>query len=170
MSRRDRWIVLFCSLLYVVSQANIALMTLPLKPDVLAFQLTFSSTSFWSIIDAWGSSGVALYRAHMPFDMLHPFIYGTLGVLTVNRTPLFAPFSPKARRFFCLMLPVAGGFDLIENSCHLYLLAQEHSAGTWIIPFSGSCSAIKWALAGLFSIMLILSSVWFLLKFLTTRH
>ena len=170
MSRRDHWIVLFCSLLYVVSQANIALMTLPLKPDVLAFQLTFSSTSFWSIIDAWGPSGVALYRAHMPFDMLHPFIYGTLGVLTVNRTPLFAPFLPDTRRFICLMLPVAGGFDLIENSCHLYLLAQEHSAGTWIIPFSGSCSAIKWALAGLFTIMLALSCGWFLLKSLTTRH
>ena len=82
MSRRDRWIVLFCSLLYVASQANIALMTLPLKPDVLAFQLTFSPASFWSIIDAWGPSGVALYRAHMPFDMLHPFIYGALGILT----------------------------------------------------------------------------------------
>lgn len=170
MSRRDRWIVLFCSLLYIASQANIALMTLPLTPDVLAFQLTFSPAAFWSIIDAWGPSGVALYRAHMPFDMLHPFIYGMLGVLTVNRTPLFAPFSPKTRRFFRLALPVAGSLDVAENCCHLYLLALGHAAGAWIIPFSGSCSAIKWALASVFTIALSLSSVWFLLKSLSARH
>ena len=169
MTGRDRWSVLFCSLLYVASQANIALMTLPLKPDVLAFQLTFSATSFWSIVDAWGPSGVALYQAHMPFDMLHPLTYGALGVLIVNRTPLFVPFSPAICRFSCLVLPVAGAFDLVENSCHLYLLAQGHTAGAWVILLSGSCATIKWTLVGLFSIMLLLSISWQLLKTLAGR-
>ncbi|UCV09016.1 hypothetical protein [Dechloromonas denitrificans] len=151
----DRWVVFFAAALFVASQLNIVLMLAPLEPSVFALQLAFTAASFWSIVEAWGDAGLALYRAHFVFDNLHPFIYGAFGYLLVARSSLFAGLSPAIYRAALLMLPLAGVFDLCENAAHIYLLAQDPGSGALLIALSASCALLKWALALLFALVVL---------------
>lgn len=148
---RDRLIVFLSAVLFAASQVNLAVIVAPLHPNILALQLAFTSKAFWHIIELWGVSGLALYRAHFQFDNVHPFIYGAFGFLLVSRTPLFAGARSLVYRAMLLMLPVAGLFDLVENAAHIYLLSQPRGFNSIIIPFSATCSLIKWVLAALFA-------------------
>lgn len=144
--------VALASLLFIASQANLAYLLLPLQPSIFSLQLTFVPETFWSILNAWGNAGLASYRSHFAFDMVHPFIYGAFGYLLVSRTALFPVAQPGPRRFFQLALPLAGSFDLLENFSQLYLLNLPTGTPSWLIPFSASCSSIKWGLALVFAV------------------
>jgi hypothetical protein len=148
---RDRLAVTLSALLFVASQANLVVMLAPLHPSIFSLQLSFTPETFWNVIDIWGASGLAVYREHFKFDNVHPFIYGAFGFLLVSRTALFSGVQPWVYRVILLLLPVAGLFDLIENAAHIYLLRQPHGFQSVIVPFSGTCSLLKWVLASLFA-------------------
>lgn len=156
---RDRLIVSLFALLYVASQAHLAILLAPLHPSILSLQLSFTSEAFWHIIDLWGAPGVAVYQAHFRFDNVHPFIYGAFGFLLVSRTALFSGARPWVYRAMLLTLPVTGLFDLIENAAQIYLLSQPHGLQSAIVPFSGTCSLIKWVLASLFALAVTVQAV-----------
>jgi hypothetical protein len=148
---RDRLIVFLSAALFVASQVNLAVIVAPLHPSILSLQLAFTPEAFWHVIELWGASGLALYQAHFQFDNVHPFIYGTFGFLLVSRTSLFSSARPLVYRAILLLLPVAGLFDLVENTAHIYLLDKPRGFNSVIIPFSATCSLIKWVLASLFA-------------------
>ncbi len=150
---RDRLIVFISALLFIASQANLAVIVGSLHPNILALQLAFTPEAFWRVIELWGASGVALYRAHFQFDNVHPFIYGAFGFLLVSRTSFFSGVRPLFHRAILLLLPIAGLFDLVENAAHIYLLGQPHGLNSVIIPVSATCSLIKWVLASLFAVV-----------------
>ena len=144
------------ALLFVVSQANLAIMLSQLHPSIFSLQLAFTSESFWHVINVWGAPGLEIYRAHFVFDNVHPFIYGVFGFMLVSRTTLFSGVGPWVYRVILLLLPIAGLFDLIENAAHIYLLGQPQGIQSVIVPFSGTCSLLKWILASIFALLVII--------------
>ncbi|MCE1242988.1 hypothetical protein [Oryzomicrobium sp.] len=142
------------ALVFAVSQANLARLLAPLNPSLFALQLAFTPDAFWRVIEAWGPAGVAAYRAHFPYDFLHPFLYGAFGYLTATRTALLPGRTPALGRAARGALPVAGLCDLAENALHLHLLALAPGAGGGLVTLSGTCSLIKWGLAAAFALAL----------------
>ena len=111
-------------LAYVVSQANLGRLVGSLEPNILALQLSFSGQAFWAVASAWGPEGVRQYLDHFPYDFVHPFVYGGMGLVWVRDTPLFAGWSAGVRRYWAWSLPVAGVCDLVENVLHIVLLSS----------------------------------------------
>lgn len=151
--------VLVATLAFVASQVHLAVMLLPLRPNVVALQLAFTAEAFWRILDGWGDAGVALFRVHFAWDGVHPFLYGAFGALVVARTPLFDGVSTRGRRAVLWMLPVAAGCDLVENALHLHLIDQPHGTGAMLVAVSSTFSLIKWGLAAGFAVALAMRLV-----------
>lgn len=152
--RRIPLSVPFVTLLFVVSQAHLASMLLPLEPSVLRLQLAFDVDMFWSILDRWGEAGVAVFRSHFPWDAVHPLLYGAMGWLLVTRTPLYAELSPGAQWAFRWMLPMAAACDGVENALHWHLLGLPHGSGAAAVAVSSTFSLVKWTLAAVFAVAL----------------
>jgi hypothetical protein len=167
---RSKSLVALLGLAFVISQANLAWLVAPLRPNILALQLAFTATEFWSIIKAWGTPGVALFRSHFAYDLVHPFVYGAFGYFLVANTALFSGLSARARCALQYALPVAAAFDLTENAIHFYLLSQGVGAGEYLVPFSATCSSIKWGLAAVFSLALIAAPIATLIARIRARH
>lgn len=139
----------------MISQANLGYVLGPLSPNIVAVQLTFDVQAFWQAMDAWGPEGMARLRATLlPWDMLHPFIYGAFGYLLVTHTHLFEIREPW-RRGLAWELPVAGACDLLENFCELYLLSLPFGTASIAIPVSATFSLGKWGLAAGFSLLVL---------------
>ncbi len=139
------------ALLLLASHAHLMFMLAPLDPDILAIQFAFSPQAYWWIIELWGASGLALYRAHFAWDNFHPFVYGAFGYLMIARTRWFD--GRRLRRVAMLLLPVAGLFDLVENALQIFLLGQSHGVDSVLIPLSATCSLLKWGLIVMFAIV-----------------
>ncbi len=149
---RKRLILILSAALLLVSHIHLTVMLAPLEPGILAIQFAFTPQAYWRVMDLWGSSGVALYRAHFAFDNFHPLIYGAFGYLLITGTTLFE--GQRLRRVAMLVLPLAGLFDLVENAAQLFLLAQPLGIDSTVIPLSATCSAVKWALV-VFYVLLV---------------
>ena len=54
-------------------------------------------------------------------------------------------------RLLPMALPIAGAFDLAENSAHLYLIAQQSGFNSPLVALSAVCSLVKWGLAIMFA-------------------
>lgn len=147
----NRLLLVLSALLLLASQANLAWMVAPLQPSILALQFAFKPQAYWRIIDLWGASGLALYRAHFSFDAVHPFIYGAFGYLLITRTSLFD--GSRLRSAGMLALPLAALLDLAENAAQLFLLGQAHGLDSIVIPISATCSLLKWGLVGAFVVV-----------------
>ena len=146
-----RWpLVWLVTAAYVLSQANLARIVGPLDPNIVVLQTRLTPDAFWGVLAAWGPDGVARYRAHLPVDWLHPFLYGAMGWLWARRTPVLAGW-PRA---VAAMLPLAAACDLIENLAHSVLLAQAPGGGAAWVALGGMAGTCKWALAALFTLAL----------------
>lgn len=152
MLSSSRLAVCLATLAFVVSQANLGYLLHQLRPNILVLQSTFDADAYWAILRAWGDAGVARYRAHFPYDLLHPFVYALFGWVLACRAGLFAAGERRAMTRAAWMLPVAGLFDQAENLCQLRLLAGPFGAPSVLIPLSALCSSIKWGLAVLFAV------------------
>ena len=134
-------------LAYVVSQANLGRLVGSLEPNILALQLSFSGQAFWAVASAWGPEGVRQYLDHFPYDFVHPFVYGGMGLVWVRDTPLFAGWSAGVRRYWAWSLPVAGVCDLVENVLHIVLLSSVPGSGHHLALVAGLAASCKWTLA-----------------------
>lgn len=139
---------------FVASQGHLVWMLAPLQPNVLALQFAFTPDAFWQVIAMWGDAGVALYRAHFPFDTVHAFIYGLFGAVVVSRTPLFDGCHRAVRRGALLALPLAGISDLVENAVHFQLLNRPQMGGSLLVAAGACSSSLKWALVTAFAMAL----------------
>lgn len=139
--------------LFLVSQGNLARIIGPLDPSFMTMQFAFSPTRYAEIRAAWGPQGIERYRSHFAFDLIHPLIFAALGWVAVRTLPVFGGLSPRRERILSWLLPVAAGFDYIENSCQLRLLSFPLGAANWMIPTSAICATIKWGLVVVFTLM-----------------
>lgn len=158
MKEGSNRLAILLGLAFVVSQANLGYVLGPLSPNIIAVQLTFDAGEFWKAMALWGPVGMDRLKATLlPWDMLHPFIYGALGHVLVTRTRLFR-LPPHWRPGLAWALPLAGACDLLENLLELYVLSRPFGTDTLAIPFSASFSSIKLAIATGFA-LLVLSAV-----------
>lgn len=152
---RSFWPSTVLFVLFAISQGNLAIILDPLSPNFFAMQFAFTPERYAEILQAWGPEGIARYRSHFAFDLLHPLLFGTFGWVAVRTSPLFVGMSPARERLMSWLLPWAAGWDYIENSCQLRLLSIPPGTQDWLIPASATSATIKWGLATVFVSCLI---------------
>ncbi len=157
MQQRATGPVILLALAFVGSQAHLGHLLAPLSPNFICVQLTFDSQAFWRAIAAWGPEGMARLQASLlPWDLMHPVIYGLFGYLLATRTNYFHAW-PHWRRGLAWALPIAALCDLVENACELYLLSIPLGTPSIIIPVSAGFSLVKWTIAAGFVVMLLVA-------------
>lgn len=148
---KRRWPLLtLVTLAFVASQGNLLRILGPLEPSIFALQLAFTPEAFAAVLAQWGEAGIARYRGHFAFDLLHPFIYAAFGLAWVRRSGLFlSPAwigTPLARA-----LPIAGACDLVENALHWVMIDMKSAPLPSMTFASATASSVKWGLAAVFS-------------------
>ncbi len=154
-ARRSFWPSTLILVLFLISQGNQALIVGPLSPSFFEMQFTFSPTHFAEILAQWGPTGVERYRSHFVFDLIHPLLFGAFGWVSVRTSPLFSGITGVQERALRWLLPLAAGFDYVENSCQLRLLAVPLGTSDWLVPVSATAATIKWMLASVFVVCLV---------------
>ena len=140
-------IFLTALILYIVSQISIMIITKDLRQDFLMLQLTSSSDVFLKIVTSWKDAGfLNAYYNHFYFDFAHPVIYSIFLSSLLARG--FIKRNITDRLDFVLFLPyLAGMLDLVENSIHLYLLADLTRITPSIVLAGSVFTWTKWVLA-----------------------
>ena len=154
-SPRRFWPSTVMLLLFLVSQGNMARIVGPLDPSFFAMQFAFTPTRFSAILAAWGPEGVARYRSHFVYDLVHPLLFGALGWVAVKTSPVFDGLSASKERLYRWMLPLAAGLDYIENTCQLKLLSWPPGTVDWLVPLSATCATLKWCMAAAFVVAFV---------------
>ncbi|MCZ2291294.1 MAG: hypothetical protein LC125_05045 [Burkholderiales bacterium] len=142
--------VWFSGGLALVLFVGLSLYLAPLKPGVLAIQLSFTPEAFARIVAAWSPAQLARYRRHLPIDGLLLLSYGAFGYLLATRTNLFAGSESWARMLGTWALPAAAAFDAIENLLHGWLTGKTALHTPVIHVVAGTVSATKWGLVLIF--------------------
>lgn len=125
-----------------------------LDPTVVALQLAFTPAAFGAVVHAWTPDQLALYRAHLPWDMLLLLSYGSFGWRLVAQAPMFGQLSASARALARLSLPMAACFDAAENGWHGWLTAAPRLDTGWPYALAASCASLKWLGLLVFALML----------------
>lgn len=146
------WLIGLCDVLLF---AGMVLLLAPLKPGILALQCSFRRESFGAVLAAWGEAGLRRYRAHLPVDCIFLLGYAAFGHLWAGQATLPA----WAAAWAPWVLPAAAVFDALENLLHLRLARRGVSAAPGWYAFTGTCSALKWALVLVFA-GLVPASLW----------
>ncbi len=146
------WFFGFCSLVLLT---GLAVYLMPLRPNIVALQFTFSPEAFQAVLNDWQPEGVARFRAHLPIDGVLLLCYGAYGYLQTTRTHLFASFSDSARGFIASMLPLAAFFDAVENLMHFLLTNPGAPPNPPMAFYAGCSSTLKWTFLSLFLLCVI---------------
>ncbi|MDI6741202.1 MAG: hypothetical protein QMD11_00545 [Smithella sp.] len=139
--------------------------------NVLALQTTFSRDMFLSIAASWMASGeIEMYYKHFYFDYLHPLWYSILLSLLIARGFTLNHVNPKFN--FMVLTPfMAGLCDLVENSMHVYMLADLDRATHSLVWFSGLAANTKWFLAFLgLGTSVFLIGLWLVKRYILKRN
>ncbi|MFP4039619.1 MAG: hypothetical protein ACLFS7_03670 [Desulfosudaceae bacterium] len=151
--------------LFALSQLALYLVIRDLPPEkLLVLQTTFSKDEFLSIIGTWKMSGVLQqFKLHFYLDFLHPVWYSiflaSLMAISFNLNGIEKKYNSL------LLIPfVAGMLDLLENSVHLFLLANIGATSEANIFVSALAANLKWLLAGtgilIVAVLVIKREVW----------
>ncbi len=134
-------------ILYIISQISIMIITSGLGSDFLSLQITLSRDTFLGIAQNWQSQGlIDMYYRHFYFDYIHPLLYGIF--ISSFMAKAFNKRNISESLDLLLLLPfVASALDMVENSIHLYLLADLSRVTYGIVLFSGVCTNLKWVIA-----------------------
>ena len=142
------WLIGLCNVLLF---AGMTVLLAPLKPGILALQCSFTRDSFHAVLAAWGDAGLRRYRAHLPVDFVFLLGYAAFGYLwTMQAARPTGPLAPW-------LLPAAAVCDVLENLLHLRLAQTGVSAAPAWYAFTGTCSALKWALVFAFAGLVVVA-------------
>ena len=130
--------LLFMSILYT-SMAKV----LPSgAPGVFSLQTAFSKARLVSILSAWGPA-LGTYLALMAVDFFYALSYGLFlsGLIEI--------LTRKSRKLsFLFYLPLgAATLDWVENVLHLIFLPDYETISSSMVFFVSLLSSIKWGLA-----------------------
>lgn len=140
---RPVWI---CGLTALALCAGLAWYLEPLNPGVLALQLALTPRAFGEIIHLWSPADLARYRSHLPVDFALLLAYGAFGYLVATRASVFDARSPSFRRVLKWLLPLAAGFDALENALHWWLTEVPRFGVPAVYAVSAGASSLKWLL------------------------
>jgi hypothetical protein len=144
-----RALAVFALLLF----AGIAWHLAPLEPSVLALQFQFTPKSYGYVIHAWTADDLQRYRAHFAADYVLLATYGALGWTIATRSAGFRALPGALRRSARWWLPLAAGFDAVENALQLWLTAVPRFDVPLPYAASAWCSVAKWALLFAFALL-----------------
>ena len=121
----------------------------PSGMGVSYLQLSFTKESFLRIISLWGDYGVELFLKTIWIDYIYPVAYSFLiaGGMVIAEFKLLEngkTFSKLEQQLFILPF-LAAVFDMIENSFHIYILANRFY-NEYIILAASITASIKWFL------------------------
>ncbi|MES1945117.1 hypothetical protein PC39_13407 [Salinisphaera sp. PC39] len=119
---------------------------------LIALQLTFDAHAFASILTLLDAAQQRALLQHFWLDFLHPLWY---GLFAFHATALLLRRLGAAARWRWvpyLALAMAG-LDLMENLVHLPLIAGWIAPTTLPVAFAATCASLKWALAGLLTLI-----------------
>ena len=117
MTRTSLPAAAIATLVYAVSQVYIGGLVHQLRPNIFVLQLSFQSDRYWAVLGQWGEAGLRSYRAHLPWDFAHLFIYAAFGYVLATRAGLFGdPDSPAARRTAWMLPLAASGSGAIQGA------------------------------------------------------
>ena len=134
------------ALIILALLATLVVYLAPLKPGVLALQLTFTPSAFGSVIHQWSAVDLHRYRSHFPADFALLLAYGAFGIVYVRTAASFSATGPRRRLFASLALPAAAACDATENALHLWLTEAPRFGVASLYFLSGSIALGKWLL------------------------
>lgn len=127
----------------------------PLRPGVVALQLSFTPAAFGAVIHAWPAEHLARYRAHFGADFVLLVCYGAFGWLLATRTRALAGLGVRGRRAGAWALPLAAAFDALENALHLWLTELPRFGYPAIYATAATAAAAKWAMLLGFALLVL---------------
>lgn len=136
----------------------IGMYLLPLEPNLVALQLTFSGASFTAVTDQWDASGVALLRSHFAADFVLQALYATFGFLLGGRWSKAGLAGGRWQWLLRWSLPVAALADAVENVLHLHLTSGAAVVWPWWYPLAGMAASTKWL--GILAFAIAVAACW----------
>ncbi|MGZ3725487.1 MAG: hypothetical protein ACXWQQ_06790 [Pseudobdellovibrio sp.] len=115
--------------------------------EALQIQFTFTHGSYIQLINGWSPHDVSTYLSHYYLDYIYPFIYALFFVSITSDLK----FSPVVQ----WLGPIAGAFDLIENTFHIFLIKQVWPNETFFVSLAAGAANIKWFLILVLIILII---------------
>lgn len=135
---------------------GLAIYLLPLQPNIVALQFAFNAGTFRAILEQWGPEGVALFRSHLPVDVVLLVAYGTFGYLFTTRTAVFAQYTPVWRMRISVFMPVAALADAVEDILHWYLTGDGFVSNAHVlVPVATAYSSLKFAGIAMFGLAVL---------------
>ena len=134
---------------------GLAVYLLPLQPNIVALQFAFNAEAFRAILGQWGPEGVALFRSHLPVDVVLLVAYGTFGYLLTTRTTVFASYTSLVRLRISVLMPVAAVADAMEDMLHWYLIGGHLGSAGLLVPIATAYSALKFAGIAMFGLAVL---------------
>ena len=147
------WLMGLFGIAYLVSQATIAIILLPVRSHFMWLQcLGFTARDYTVVFRQWEETGVmSAYRAHFVLDDVHWVWYSAF--VTVLLCRLFERQRVPHRYNWVLLLPLVSGLlDWYENHIqHVFLGSPDFSTIADPLPLlSTLASDMKWALAAVY--------------------
>lgn len=130
---------------------GISLYLLPLEPNLLALQFSFTPDDFQAVIAQWQGDWLQRFKWHFWADFALLLCYGLWGYQWVHT----AAWLKRGRypNALAWLLPLAAIADALENLLQLYLL-QELAAPAALYALAGMAALLKWLLLMLFALCL----------------
>lgn len=145
-----RWLTLLLALMLLVL---IKWPPMPATSEILNLQLASTPDAFRSIHSQWTADQQQAFADHFPLDFLFIAAYALSGHLWAG-SGLFAGLPVVLLALARWALPVAGVLDVGENVLEMYLLKHLPDLPATIIMLAASCASLKWALTGVFVLLL----------------
>ncbi len=125
----------------------------------LDLELAYTPAQAYARLAALGAPGRQLYaEIALTLDVIYPLVYGLFFALTISYC--FQRVLPAGHAAYRLaLLPLAAAVaDLFENAAIVGLLASYPTQLTWLALIAGVVTAIKWLLAGL-SLLVVMIAI-----------
>jgi hypothetical protein len=150
-------IIIFSGIIYFISQAIIIFIFENVGSEyVLKLQTTLSADYFRETMEYFKKTGIMeYYIMHYYFDFLHPIWYSVF--LSASLSWLFISLHILKKYNWFILIPFIAGFcDLLENTIHSILITNFDLITPLPVAVSGIVSIVKWSLAGISLIAIIL--------------
>jgi hypothetical protein len=134
--------------------AGISLYLLPLEPNLLALQFSFTPNGFQAVIAQWQGDGLQRFQWHFWADFALLLCYGLWGYRLISSGAIARQLPPPWRSRAIWLLPLAAVSDAQENLLQLYLL-QQPAAPAALYALAGMAALLKWLLLGSFALLLV---------------
>lgn len=134
---------------------GISLYLLPLEPNLLTLQFSFTPNDFQAVIAQWQGEALQRFKWHFGADFALLLCYGLWGYQWVHTAAWLKHRS--YRNTLAWLLPLAATADALENLLQLYLL-EQNAALPLLYFLAGSAALLKWLL--LASFVLLLAWLW----------